>query len=127
MRPRLRLQSGDRAAFCPRFLVLGLVFALTSHSGFAQTQDDGLAKALVQGHCTGCHSLQLVSAQRGDEQFWTNIIRWMQDTQNLWQIPTDQEQLIVAYLSSTYGEEGPSRRPNLLASLQAEKHWPKRD
>ncbi|MFT7652407.1 MAG: mono/diheme cytochrome c family protein [Candidatus Azotimanducaceae bacterium] len=120
MRAKLRLPSG-------RSLVLGFMLAVIGHTGFAQSQDDGLAKALVQGHCSGCHSLQLVSAQRGDEQFWTNIIRWMQDTQNLWEIPTDQEQMIVAYLSSTYGEESASRRPNLSATLQAEQFWPKRD
>ena len=82
------------------------------------------AELLVQAHCSGCHSLQLIGSQRGDEAFWIGLIRWMQETQNLWAIPPDQEQKIVSYLSLTYAEEASGRRPNLSQALVHEDHWP---
>ncbi|MEE4298861.1 MAG: hypothetical protein V2J24_05405 [Pseudomonadales bacterium] len=38
---------------------------------------------LAARHCGACHSYQLVTAQRGDARFWTDVIRWMQRTQGL--------------------------------------------
>ena len=52
----------------------------------------------VRANCGGCHSYRLVTSQRGDQTFWLNTIRWMQRTQNLWQIEPDQEALILRYL-----------------------------
>ncbi|MEL7538242.1 MAG: hypothetical protein AAFZ58_07840 [Pseudomonadota bacterium] len=72
---------------------------------------------LVNGHCGACHSHRLVTAQRGDEAFWTKTIRWMQRTQNLWQIPDHQEQIIVRYLAKHYNETEWGRRPALSPVL----------
>ncbi|NOX52008.1 MAG: hypothetical protein GXP16_15950 [Gammaproteobacteria bacterium] len=72
---------------------------------------------LVQGHCTACHSALIVTSQRGDAAFWLNTIRWMQKTQNLWAIPAQQEQQIVAYLAKHYAEQEWGRRPQLSPLL----------
>ena len=78
--------------------VLGTtVLALIAGVGHcaATDPDTGLIVAegweLAAAHCGGCHSYRLVTAQRGDEAFWRSTIRWMQSTQNLWQIPAAQE------------------------------------
>ena len=73
--------------------------------------DDGWV--LVNGHCGACHSHKLVTAQRGDADFWLGIIRWMQRTQNLWQLPPEQEKTIVDYLARHYNETEWGRRPPL--------------
>ena len=72
---------------------------------------------LVQAHCSGCHSLNLVVAQRGDRGYWEKTIRWMQKTQNLWVIPAEQEAIILDYLASEFSEEAWGRRPNLPPHL----------
>jgi hypothetical protein len=72
---------------------------------------------LVAAHCGGCHSHRLVTAQRGDEEFWRTTIRWMQRTQNLWVIPEAQEKVLIAYLARNYNETDWGRRPPLNASL----------
>lgn len=72
---------------------------------------------LVRGHCSACHSLSIVTSQRGDRTYWLDLIRWMQSTQNLWQIPDPQEEAILSYLSEHYAETEWGRRPNLPAGL----------
>lgn len=72
---------------------------------------------LVNAHCGGCHSHRLVTSQRGDATFWRTTIRWMQRTQNLWDIPPEQETQIVSYLQSNYNESDWGRRPPLAESL----------
>ncbi len=72
---------------------------------------------LVQAHCGACHSLQLVTAQRGDRGHWLGLIRWMQRTQNLWDIPPDVEAQILDYLAANYAEQDWGRRPPLPAEL----------
>jgi cytochrome c5 len=71
---------------------------------------------LVSGHCGACHSYRLITTQRGDAQFWRSTIRWMQRTQNLWQIPPEQETVLVSYLAENYNETDWGRRPPLPAS-----------
>ena len=90
-----------------------------------ETDDQNSAEAqmLIQGHCSGCHSLQIVTTQRGDAEYWTDTIRWMQRTQNLWLIPPEQEAKIIDYLASNYSEEEWGRRPNLPPGLSAEAYW----
>ena len=72
---------------------------------------------LVTGHCSGCHSLRLVSQNRGDRDDWLETIRWMQKTQNLWQLEPETEARILDYLSSHYGPRRPARRPPIHESL----------
>ncbi len=72
---------------------------------------------LAAAHCGACHSHALVTAQRGDADFWRSTLRWMQRTQNLWQIPQPQETALIDYLASNYNETDWGRRPPLPVSL----------
>lgn len=77
--------------------------------------DEGWVYA--NAHCGACHSYALVTAQRGDAEFWLSTIRWMQRTQKLWQIPEDQETALISYLTRNYNEDDWGRRPPLPPSL----------
>ncbi|MEL7187063.1 MAG: hypothetical protein AAFN50_11625 [Pseudomonadota bacterium] len=63
----------------------------------------------VRAHCGACHSYALVTSQRADRQAWVGMIRWMQETQNLWQFAPDVEAQIVDYLATSYPPQ-PNRR-----------------
>ncbi|SHM99947.1 hypothetical protein SAMN04488057_105135 [Cyclobacterium lianum] len=72
--------------------------------------DEGLD--LVIAHCTACHSAKLVTQNRADREGWKKMIRWMQDTQNLWELGA-QEAAILDYLSANYAPVSRGRRPPL--------------
>jgi hypothetical protein len=82
---------------------------------------DGLVRApgwqTVAAHCSVCHSLRLVTAQRADRAGWAAIVRWMQDTQNLWSFDPATEDEILDYLAINYPPSGPRRRQPLPAEL----------
>ena len=69
--------------------------------------DEGLN--LVIAHCTGCHSAKLVTQNRFNEVGWIRVIRWMQETQNLWDLG-ESEEAIVKYLGKHYAPEFAGRR-----------------
>lgn len=89
----------------------------------AEALDDttGLIKdegwQLVAAHCGGCHSLQLVTGNRGDKKIWLETIRWMQRSQNLWQLDSNTEQQILSYLAKNYRASAPRRRKPLAPDL----------
>lgn len=106
-------------------IAIGMLL-LAAHSQ-AETQTDpasGLIIApgweLAAAHCGACHSHALVTAQRGDMEFWRSTIRWMQKTQNLWQIPQPQESQLIGYLADNYDESDWGRRPPMPGSLMPE-------
>ena len=121
--------SLHRTADRTRLRVAGIiaVIAASSVGSFARAEEDALDPAtglivapgweLVAAHCGACHSHALVTAQRGDAEFWLSTIRWMQKTQNLWAIPEPQEQTLIDYLATHYNETDWGRRPPLPASL----------
>lgn len=107
-----------RARFAPALLLAALVPTAVS----AEEASGGeLARApgweIAARHCGACHSYRLVTAQRGDARFWTDVIRWMQRTQGLWEIEAAEETALVAYLADAYGEEAWGRRPPLSPRL----------
>ena len=57
---------------------------------------------LVNAHCSGCHSLSLVTQNRMSRSNWISIIRWMQKKQGLWELGNN-EAIIVDYLEKNYG------------------------
>ncbi len=73
---------------------------------------DDKSLPLVIASCTPCHSAKLVTQNRATKAGWTGIIKWMQDTQNLWDLG-DNEDLITEYLAKNYGPEEKGRRTNL--------------
>ena len=56
----------------------------------------------VIAHCTRCHSSKLVLQNRATREGWTEMIRWMQETQKLWDLG-EAEKPIVDYLAEHYG------------------------
>ena len=73
---------------------------------------DGEGLMAVVAHCTACHSAQLIIQNRMNEERWNATIRWMQETQNLWELG-DQQKVIVDYLVHNYPVYKKGRRENL--------------
>ncbi|WP_010518979.1 hypothetical protein [Croceivirga radicis] len=72
--------------------------------------DDGLMT--VVNNCTNCHSAKLVTQNRMTKEGWSATIKWMQETQNLWDLG-DNEVIILDYLAKNYAPEKKGRRENL--------------
>jgi len=74
----------------------------------------GLIKAenweLVRSNCTVCHSARLIIQQRASRTGWTDMIRWMQATQSLWQFDGPTEEKILDYLAANYPPSQTTRR-----------------
>lgn len=66
----------------------------------------------VINNCTNCHSAKLVIQNRMNKERWDATIRWMQETQNLWDLGDNQE-IIIDYLVTNYPVLEKSRRENL--------------
>lgn len=64
---------------------------------------------LVASTCTACHSAKLVMQNRMNKERWDIAIKWMQDTQGLWDLGENQEK-IVNYLVKNYPIENMGRR-----------------
>lgn len=74
---------------------------------------EGDHRLLVIANCTGCHSGKLVTQNRATREGWRNMIRWMQETQNLKDLGQDEEK-ILDYLSKNYAPTTQGRRQNLV-------------
>jgi len=72
--------------------------------------DEGME--VVKANCLGCHSSKLIIQNRANKEGWESIIDWMQKTQNLWELGTN-ESIIVNYLARNYAPEEKGRRENL--------------
>lgn len=71
----------------------------------------------VKVNCTICHSAKLVTQNSGTRERWTYLIRWMQDTQGLWEFPPELEATILDYLAEHYGPKTDARRAPLTPDL----------
>ncbi len=67
---------------------------------------------IVRATCTACHSAKLVTQNRATKEGWTQMIRWMQETQGLWDLGVN-EGPIISYLAKNYAPEEIGRRANL--------------
>jgi len=63
-------------------------------------------------NCTNCHSSELVIQNRMSKERWIATIRWMQETQNLWDLGGNEE-IIVNYLVTNYPVIAKGRRTPL--------------
>jgi len=72
--------------------------------------EDGLNEVIA--NCTNCHSAKLVTQNRMSKERWEATIRWMQETQNLWDLGPNHE-IIVNYLATHYAPQKKGRRQNL--------------
>ena len=66
----------------------------------------------VVNNCTNCHSAKLVIQNRMNRERWVETIRWMQRTQNLWDLG-EQEDGIIEYLVTNYPPPKQGRRAAL--------------
>ena len=66
----------------------------------------------IKRQCTACHSPKLITQVRATREGWQQIIRWMQQTQGLWDLGSD-EPVILDYLAEHYAPEARGRRANL--------------
>lgn len=73
---------------------------------------EGEGLMLVVNNCTNCHSAKLVTQNRMSKERWIATIRWMQETQNLWDLGGNEEP-IVNYLATYYAPTQKGRRQNL--------------
>lgn len=67
---------------------------------------------LVRNNCSGCHSLDLVKNKRASREGWLATIRWMQQTQGLWDLGSN-EKPILDYLAKNYAPQDAGRRRQL--------------
>lgn len=88
--------------------------AVSAQAAAIPTQElvEAPGRDLVTAHCSACHSLALVTQNRGDAAHWKKLIRWMQAEHNLWDLGP-AEPVIVDYLAQHYGapERSPRRAP----------------
>ena len=84
------------------------------HVATGFVNDDGLQTVIAS--CTSCHSAKLVTQNRATKEGWIGIIRWMQETQNLWDLGNN-EAIIVSYLAENYGPEEKGRR-DVLSNIK---------
>lgn len=73
---------------------------------------EGEGLMMVVANCTNCHSAKLVTQNRFTKEGWIKVIRWMQETQGLWDLG-ENEEAIVSYLSTHYAPEIRGRRKPL--------------
>lgn len=67
---------------------------------------------LVRSSCTSCHSAKLITQNRMSRDNWEKTIRWMQETQKLWDLGPN-ESFILDYLAEHYAPVSFGRRKNL--------------
>lgn len=72
--------------------------------------DEGMQETIT--NCTSCHSAKLVTQNRMSKEGWINTIRWMQETQNLWNLGPNEE-IITSYLAKHYAPTETGRRKAL--------------
>jgi len=70
---------------------------------------DAVGLMVVVNNCTNCHSAKLVIQNRMSAERWNTTIKWMQETQNLWDLGGNQE-IIVNYLVTNYPPKAKGRR-----------------
>ena len=73
---------------------------------------EGKGLELVVKNCTGCHSAKLITQNKMNLDGWKSTIKWMQQTQNLWDLG-DSEEAILQYLATNYAPNKKGRRANL--------------
>lgn len=78
-------------------------------TGFVAEGDYKIVKTV----CTACHSSKLVTQNRATREGWEEMIRWMQETQKLWDLG-ESEDKILDYLATHYAPEDKGRRTNLV-------------
>lgn len=66
----------------------------------------------VVSNCTSCHSAKLLTQNRMSAARWDETIKWMQETQGLWELGGNKE-IIINYLVTNYPSKKKGRRLKL--------------
>ncbi|MFA7522011.1 MAG: hypothetical protein WCY71_03720 [Halothiobacillaceae bacterium] len=56
----------------------------------------------VKANCIACHSARLITGRGYTREVWLEQIRWMQDSQGLWEFAPEVEEEILDYLETYY-------------------------
>lgn len=72
---------------------------------------------LMRAHCTGCHSSRMITQYRATREVWLDKIRWMQRTQNLWDLG-EAEPKILDYLAKHYAPTNSYERRKPLQNVE---------
>ncbi len=73
---------------------------------------DGRGLTETVANCTGCHSAKLIIQNKLDREAWIANIRWMQASQNLWDLGKNED-IILDYLVTNYPPDNTGRREPL--------------
>lgn len=103
-------EAGRAEAGIEKVAVAKTAVAASSVEQSILVVDDELP--LVIQNCTGCHSAKLIAQNRATREGWKNMIVWMQETQNLWDLGPNEDK-ILDYLTRHYSPERVGRRKNL--------------
>jgi len=69
----------------------------------------GIGKEQVINNCVHCHSSKLIAQNQASREGWLGMIRWMQKTQGLWPLGSN-EKTILNYLANNFSPENKGRR-----------------
>ena len=89
---------------------LGLTFSCLAAPG-ASAQDapedlpEGPGRDATFHTCSACHSFWLVSQQNLPRRRWDQLLDWMVEEQGMPELPADERELILGYLTTHYGYE----------------------
>ena len=73
---------------------------------------EGEGLMLVVQNCTSCHSAKMITQNRATKEGWHSMIKWMQQTQGLWDLGANEEK-IINYLATQYAPQKKGRRQRL--------------
>jgi len=59
----------------------------------------------VKENCTVCHTGRFIVVNGGNKKFWKYKINLMQKAYGLWDIPKEQKERIINYLTKHYGKK----------------------
>ncbi len=89
-----------------------VALALSLSTGIAKADEDfgglpeGEGQELTFYACQGCHSLMTVTNQRFSRRVWDEVLDWMVDEQGMAELPDEDREVILDYLSTHLGIEG---------------------
>lgn len=93
---------------CGLLLAAGLVLGAGAGAP-AQDELGGLPAGPGQEEtyyaCSACHSIRLVTQQRLPRRRWDHLLDWMVEEQGMPELPADERELILGYLTTHYGYE----------------------
>lgn len=107
------------------YIDLSIVFKCKLGQNLEINPDTGLIidpdSPLVEANCLACHGSNLITNMHASRKAWLAAIRWMQDSEGLWEIEPEDEEKILNYLEKYYGEKYDTRRRIPLAILLQNK------